>query len=303
MSLQPLALGEEMCTVPMASMAPAASAPASAASQVRPVPGRARRRPCPRQVAWLGWLAAVLACGLVFRTWPALDLAASAPFYLPQIPTGFIGNLYHGVLDLWRLVPQLGRVLGMAGLLVLLVPARRIPCGVVRRWRGRLLAAVALLLLGVCLVVNQGLKEHVGRPRPQQVRPFGGPSDYVPVGSLSRACERNCSFVSGHAATGFVIAGFGLWGVRRVRRRWWAAGALLCLLLGAARVAQGGHFASDVVFSLLVMTGVAMALRAAVVRWRSLRRRIGRQRSARAGQRVPSASGCGLPVRPIIPLS
>lgn len=253
-----------------------------------------------RQAAWLGWLAAVLLCGLVFRTWPALDLAASAPFYLPQIPTGFIGNLYHGVLDLWRLVPQVGRVLGVVGLLVLLVPARRIPCGAARRWRGRLLAAVALLLLGVCLVVNQGLKEHVGRPRPQQVKPFGGPSDYVPVGSLSRACERNCSFVSGHAATGFVIAGFGLWGVRRVRRRWWAAGALLCLLLGAARVAQGGHFASDVVFSLLVMTGVAMAVRSAMVQVRGLRRRLARQRAMSTDPRLGPASGSGMPGQPIM---
>lgn len=295
-------LADAAWTVPTAPAA-TAPAPASAASRVRPIPGRFRRRPCPRQAAWLGWLAAVLACGLVFRTWPGLDLAASAPFYLPQIPTGFVGNLYHGVLDLWRLVPQLGRALAIAGLVLLLVPARRIPCGMARRWRGRLLAVAALLMLGVCLVVNQGLKAHVGRPRPQQVKPFGGPYDYVPVGSLSQACARNCSFVSGHAATGFVIAGFGLWGVRRTRRRWWMAGALLCLALGAARVAQGGHFASDVVFSLLVMTGVAMALRAAVVHLRGLRRRIGRRHRARLRGLWGLASGCGLPRRPMIPLS
>ncbi|MFM7698022.1 MAG: phosphatase PAP2 family protein, partial [Limnohabitans sp.] len=62
-------------------------------------------------------------------------------------------------------------------------------------------------------------------------------------------CDENCSFVSGHAAGGFVWMAWGMWRGRRLRQRWLWTGMTAGALIGATRVMQGGHFLSDIVFS------------------------------------------------------
>ncbi|MFA5242235.1 MAG: phosphatase PAP2 family protein [Sulfuricella sp.] len=171
---------------------------------------------------------------------------------------GFIGNRYPWV----RLIYESDRRLASAALLLCLI---LIAGSFVHAWRGRWPsrgAGVFLLLsllLGPGLMVNLGLKEHWGRARPTQTADFGGPKIFTPALKPAANCQNNCSFVSGHASVGFWWLALGLaWPAWRMRAM--ALGLGLGGLFGLARILQGGHFASDVIFSLLVVWGMAELL-------------------------------------------
>ena len=130
------------------------------------------------------------------------------------------------------------------------------------RPRARCAALVLLVLaIGPGLIVHSLLKDHWGRPRPAQIVDFGGSGHYVPPGVISDQCARNCSFVSGHASAGFMIAAGALFWPHR-RRRWLAAGLVAGSLIGAVRIVQGGHFLSDVIGAGLVVLGTVLAVEA-----------------------------------------
>lgn len=234
-----------------------------------PRPGRGSRR----HLRGLGlWLLVLLLTLLVFRTWPQIDPQVSRLFHDPTQPTRFIGDAHPLVHAVYQVVPHVGRWLSLISLVLVCIPRRRFSAGGPQRWRGRAIGLLAMLVLGLGLMVNWALKEHVGRPRPVHTLEFGGTVAHQPVGQVSTLCETNCSFVSGHAATGFVLIGIGLGAGPIVRRRWWAIGLVSGLLVGAGRVMQGGHFLSDILFAGLFMAGLALVVRWAWVGWRWRRR-------------------------------
>ena len=115
-------------------------------------------------------------------------------------------------------------------------------------------------VLGPGLFVNLMAKDGIGRPRPSQVVPFKGEFNYVPPFSYSSACSRNCSFVSGHASVGFVFAGLAFV-FRSYRKTILLSAIAMGSMIGYVRMAQGGHFFSDVVFSFfLTYLGILCAL-------------------------------------------
>lgn len=234
------------------------------------------------------WLGAVLAALLLFRGWPGLDLAVTAAIHAPGATLPFVWSEAAWVQASYQSVPWVGRLGFLACLLVCAWPRRRVPCGERLRWRRRALALMLVLLFGLWGLVNAGLKEWVGRPRPHSVAAFGGPLPYQPVGTVSALCRHNCSFVSGHAATGYALMACGLIGGTATRRRWAWAGAVAGTLVGAGRVLQGDHFLSDIVFAGLAIGGVCLAVRALWLRrrWWRLQRL---QRLQRRGW--PAASG------------
>jgi lipid A 4'-phosphatase len=256
-------------------------------------------------------LAVILVLGAIFTIWPGLDLWTSARFHDPGLATdgGFSGNGWTWVRVLYRTLPISGWLMALLGLAVLLAVwrtgsrgwhwlrrlgawirchhvfgnasaavARRLhrihPLG--HRWSRRLVALTWVSLLGSLLVVNFGLKEYWGRARPVQVTQFGGTQSFSPALQPASACRHNCSFVSGHAATGFVIMAVGLMGSVATRRRWLLAGLAWGGIASLARIMQGGHFLSDTLFAGVAIWASGWIvreiwLRHVALRWRRLR--------------------------------
>ena len=137
--------------------------------------------------------------------------------------------------------------------------------GLAAKKRGRPIAGVspriaafvvAALALGPGLVVNTLLKDNWGRPRPSTIAEFFGPNHYVPPLLPSDQCSDNCSFPSGHAALGFWLVAFAF-----LAPPPWRRVAVLAALgfgggVGLIRIAQGGHFLSDVAFSGVIVVGI-----------------------------------------------
>lgn len=232
-----------------------------------------------------GWDTAVVAgalaaCVLLFALWPGLDLLASAQLFVPGV--GFAHAQDPLVRTLYDHTPRAGHTMLAALALLALLPPRLAP-----RWHSsaRRRAAVAALcaaVLGPGLLIEGLLKPHWQRPRPVQVQAFGGPEPFVPALRYCAACSHHHSFVSSHAAAGFALLNLGLLARAPRRRAWLAAGLLAGGIVGAGRIAQGGHFASDIVFAFF-----AVWLSGQLVAWAAWR--LARHRAA-----PPAAASSGM---------
>ena len=103
------------------------------------------------------------------------------------------------------------------------------------------------------LVVNMTLKEFSGRARPSKVVQFGGDQQLTPPLLKAYECSNhNCSFSSGHSVLAFGIAVFALLFPMYKNRIFFAA-LFYGILVSIARIAQGGHFLSDTLFSFFTV--------------------------------------------------
>ena len=213
-----------------------------------------------------GCIALFLFATLIFSVYPQLDLWVSHLFYanngiFPANEMWLVKVVYHGT-------PWVGRVL-FVGSILLLTVAVLMPSRVSRRnWR-RACAVVAVVVLGIGLLVHTVLKDGMGRPRPRDVQAFAGPTAFVPVFVPSQFCQTNCSFVSGHSAVGFALMSLGMFGIRRRRQFWLFTGLVVGGLIGLTRIAQGGHFLSDIVFSLIAIWSSHLFIRTVWLRFRA----------------------------------
>jgi membrane-associated PAP2 superfamily phosphatase len=126
---------------------------------------------------------------------------------------------------------------------------------------------VLAVMLGPGLLVNGVFKPLWGRPRPAQADLFGGSRPYQPWWQPGHIGGGR-SFPSGHAAMGYVL----VLGTCLVppRRSAWLRGLVLGgaltygSLVGAARIIQGGHFLSDVLWSGSLMCFLVATLQAVI---------------------------------------
>jgi membrane-associated PAP2 superfamily phosphatase len=204
-----------------------------------------------------GLLIAAAATTALFWT-TDLDLRVSALFHRPGGPGGpWPAAGWPICVALHRLTPWLAAALAAAG--VAMMAAGR------RRAGGRALTAHGLLVvlglaLGPGLVVNVLCKEQVRRPRPHRTATLGGDHRYVPPLAPG---PHGRSFPCGDASVGFAFGAFGY--VLRQRRPAAAriavgTAVLLGFAIGAARVAAGAHFLSDVLWSGFLVWGTLLAL-------------------------------------------
>ncbi len=118
--------------------------------------------------------------------------------------------------------------------------------------RIKAIAVILAVLIGPGIIVHGILKPGFGRPRPYDIVRYGGSDQFLKV--LQFGVEGS-SFPSGHASAGFVFTIlFYVFYCNRKKLAWFClAGSLfLGALLSLARIAQGGHFASDVFWSFAI---------------------------------------------------
>ena len=195
-------------------------------------------------------VAMAVVATILFAATP-LDITAEHLFYRPGAvdPWPFAQRGVWAVL--YGLAPWITASLVLAGLagLVIGLKARR------DAWRCYSVFVLLTVVLGPGLLINVVFKDHWDRPRPRDVVELGGSMRYVPAPLRG---EGGASFPCGHCSVGFLY-GIGWWIWRRHRRRLAAASLALGLLTGTVlgRMAAGGHFLSDVVWSALLAFGVA----------------------------------------------
>ena len=236
-------------------------APSAPDLRLRRLPGSLRRHWLDRPL--LAVSALLIVVSLAFLAAPQLDLAISGLFYDPL--AGFDGQR---VAPLF-FVRRMGRLAEWALAVALVAPlivkflapeSRRL-----LRPRSSFFA-LATLALGPGLIVNGILKELWGRARPEDIIDFGGEASFSPVWWLSDQCDRNCSFVSGEAASAFWLVSLAF----VVPRAWRLPIAIVTLAAATAvsftRLATGGHFISDVLIAWLVTLLVMVAMQKLVLR-------------------------------------
>jgi lipid A 4'-phosphatase len=210
---------------------------------------------------WLGVLTLLFT--LPFRL-TALDIRLQHLFFRPDAPSPWFAETWMPWRLLYNYGPWPALATGLGALCFLLWTLRR-PALV--RWRRHALLVILTLGLGPGLLVNVIFKDHWGRPRPRQTTEFSGRWAYQPV--LEKGLSgRGRSFPCGHSSMGFFFIVF--YFVFRRRRKLAALSLAFALILGfligLARMAAGGHFASDVLWSGLFPAGVAFLLYYAVLR-------------------------------------
>lgn len=189
---------------------------------------------------------------------PAIDLGISAQFYDPlrRVFPARSSPMYEWVRKVMPYFMFAGAgyvaVLWAAGELM-----KQVFLGITRRVAAYLLLSLAL---GPGLIVNVLLKDNWGRPRPSTLRDFGGDNYFVPPLVLSNQCDGNCSFSSGHGALGFWPVAVALLVPAPWRGFALALALVFGVMVGFVRIAQGGHFFSDVVFSAVVVVTVNLWL-------------------------------------------
>src|SRR5579864_8490737 len=213
-------------------------------------------------------LALATVVGVVFGLFPQLDLMISAPFHP-------IYDVNHNTFAL-HLYPrvQLARDIGLwvstviiipvvaALLLKLLLPRRRLLMS------GRAIVfLISTLALGPGLLVNVGLKDHWGRPRPIDVAQFGGDQHFVAWWDPRGDCPSNCSFVSGDVSGAFWTLAPATLAPPQWRAVAYGAALALGTGMAALRIVAGAHFLTDTVFAGVFTFLIIWIVHGLIYRW------------------------------------
>jgi lipid A 4'-phosphatase len=198
---------------------------------------------------------------LVFSIWPTIDLAASRAFVQPDGTFWLSKSVLAEEIRMPIWLVSCG--LAICAALMLCVTLMR---GRLAQTPWRLWAFITTLYVtGPGLLVNVLLKQNWGRARPATVVEFGGTKLFTPPFEIAGQCSKNCSFVSGEAASAAVmVIVLAICFRDSVPRKWRPAmyvGLAALFLIGSGmRVATGRHFLSDVVFAGLFMLIIARVL-------------------------------------------
>ncbi len=201
-------------------------------------------------------LIILLLLTLLFRS-TDLDMQSARNFY--QGEAGWIYKEHWFWMLLYKRGMIPGIIIGVVGLGGLLLGLRY--ARPKRHWRAYLLLLL-LLAIGPGLLVNSVFKDNWGRTRPTHVIEFGGHLPFLKVWDRGEPGASK-SFPSGHASIGFYV--MAPYFIFRLRKRRLAKGFLLTgtfygALMGAGRLAQGGHFPSDVIWAwgMVYLTRLAL---------------------------------------------
>ena len=238
----------------------------------------------------LGLLLVLLAAvtGIVFAIDPRLDLRLTSLFFDDTTRSFPAASdpvaVWLRSKSIWIFTAFVVVVIAMViARLVLPLPVFPVPA--------RSVVFLALTLaLGPGLMVNVVLKEHWARPRPGAVVEFGGTLPFVPWWDPRGGCDQNCSFVSGEASDATWLVAPALLVPAPARVVALSAAGIFTVAISTLRIAFGGHFASDVIFAVLLTLAVIWVINGLVfkVDWMRLQTgplpRIVRRGIARCGR-------------------
>jgi membrane-associated PAP2 superfamily phosphatase len=200
--------------------------------------------------------------------WPLLFVAILAPF-TPWIDLTVAQYFYdHGNDPNTHFMtsPLIHFMYSKAVLVPTILAILSLPLLFFKNTRKPVQVIVLTLLIGDLLITEGVLKEYWGRPRPKQIEQFGGKQTYRPFWSPNffRQTEPSKSFVSSHAAVGFLFLAGVILSRKAGSKPLLILSILLTIVFGVGlsltRMAQGGHFFTDCLFSALIMWWVALML-------------------------------------------
>jgi lipid A 4'-phosphatase len=217
-------------------------------------------------------VAAFILAASFFLLSLGFDIAVADIFYVPG--HGFIGHVpwVAALRSALKVIYVVSATLTVIGLLRSVITARPFAGLTAIRWLFLTLA----LSVGPGLVANVLLKDQMGRARPHQVEIFGGSKKFTPPLVAAKQCRRNCSFVSGEAASMFALFFALAFLLTRHSAVLICAALAMGSLAGLIRMAQGAHFLSDVAFAGIFMCVSVAGLHLAVIdaqplwRWAAL---------------------------------
>jgi lipid A 4'-phosphatase len=202
---------------------------------------------------------ALILLGLVsifFASVPELDLVTSRLFWDPVNGFEHADNRFLvGFRDINRYLPWVVIAAAVA-LLIANAIFRRV---------ARYAPPHKLLFVLLFFAIGPGLGVHVvktivGRARPRILEEFGGKAVFTPPWDLSDQCMRNCSFISGEAASAFALLTLIVFLKAKYVPIYLGVMGIVCAAFSFNRVVFGAHFLSDVVIAWSLMWVLAVFL-------------------------------------------
>lgn len=199
-------------------------------------------------------VVATVAVAVVFRLTDA-DIALQSIAFSPVEP-----HWPYATRQPWQLLHDFGTLPGLI-LSVVAIAAATSSFLDTRflRWRYPALYILAFCALGPGLITNIFGKILAGRPRPNEVIPFGGTIPFLYPFDLGTP-GKGFSFLCGHCSMGFLF--FALFFLLRGPKRWisFVFATIFGMVLGIGRIVQAAHFPSDVLLGGTLMFALAAAL-------------------------------------------
>jgi membrane-associated PAP2 superfamily phosphatase len=206
---------------------------------------------------------------LLFGLYPELDLKIAALFYDATAKTFPMKSVTWAIIarDAAMWVAWAFVIPSIVALIVKLVrPVKPLMMS------GRTMTFLLVtILLSAIVLSNIVFKTYWGRPRPVTVTQFEGKLNFVPWWDPRGACPKNCSFFSGEGVTAFWTYAPAALAPPQWRPLAYVAATAFGLATGGLRMAFGGHFTTDVLFSGSVAFLVVWLAYAFIFRWPSTR--------------------------------
>ncbi len=188
--------------------------------------------------------------GLVFYFYPQIDIWFSSLFYDQQLGFYLDKNLVVKIIH--KSVPVISAVF--------VIVAVFLGCKILWHKRSikpkhyiKIIYVTLVCLIGPGFIVHNVIKDNINRARPNETVIFGGTKKLTAAFEKTDQCIKNCSFVSGHASVGFMFFALAFLMQGQKRRLMMISSIALGLIIGVARVMEGDHFLSDVIFAGFVV--------------------------------------------------
>ncbi len=206
-----------------------------------------------KRLKWVGWLAPLLLLALLAPFCEQIDIGISSFFYDTETATFSRHGFYQWFYDYGQLPAWVAAGLALFWWCYSYYTEKS------KELRPYLMLLILVFAIGPGLLVNGVMKPLWGRPRPRHITQLGGPVQFETFYSPKlNVFTRDLfkSMPSGHASMGFYFLSVAWVGLRLKRKELLFFGLSMTLFfgffLGLTRIAQGGHFFTDVLIAALV---------------------------------------------------